>query len=249
MSRIRVLNTEVDNLTMAEAVATVRTITLKNRHGGGSSYVVTPNLDHLVNLDEDAALRAAYEDAELILPDGASILWLARLQGTPLKEKVSGSDLFPHVCNMAEKEGLSLFLLGAAPGVADMAAENILERNPMLTISGTYSPPYGFEADEEEIRKTIDAVTSAAPDILAIALGDKKGEIFIHQYRTQLCVPISLSIGATLDFESKTKRRAPAWMSKAGLEWLYRTFQEPRRIGSRVLKDIRRLPGLVVKYR
>lgn len=249
MARIRVLNAEIDNLTMDEAVASVRDIALGNRKNGGESYVVTANLDHLVNLDEDATFRAAYQDAELVLPDGISIMWLAKLQGTPLKEKVSGSDLFPRVCSMAAEEGLSLFLLGAAPGVADIAAANILEKNPTLTIKGTYSPPFGFETDEGEIQKAIDVVTDAAPDILAIALGDMKGEIFIWRYRSQLRVPIALSIGATLDFEAKTKRRAPGWMSKAGLEWLYRVIQEPKRIGTRVLKDIRHLPGLIAKYR
>ena len=249
MTKVRILNTAVDNVTMEEAVDAVRTIAVRNRSCGGSSYVVTPNLDHLVNLEDDPGFAEAYRGAELVLPDGVSILLIARYLGTPLKEKVSGSDLFPKVCAMAAEKGLSLFILGASPGVAERAAANLCAQNPGLRIAGTYSPPWGFEEDAGEIRRIVNLVIEADPDILIVALGDMKGEKFLCGHASEMNVPISLSLGAAVDFAAQEKKRAPAWVSKAGFEWLYRSIQEPRRIGARVIKDIRRLPGLIAKYK
>ena len=244
MDRIRILNTQIDNCTMEEAAEEV----LRLAHGSRPSYVVTPNLDFLLNMDEDPEFDEACREADLILADGISIVLLAKYLRRPLKEKVSGSDLFPKVCGMAAKDGLSVFLLGAAPGVAEKAAANLMLANPDLKVAGTYSPPIGFEHDEEEIRHIIRVVTEAAPDILFIAISQMKGEKFIHRYRDDLKVPVTLSVGASVDFAAGHKKRAPRWVSRAGLEWLYRTIQEPRRIGSRVLRDICGLIPLIRKY-
>ena len=220
MERVKILNTQVDNISMDEAVEEIRRLaSLK-----GSAYVVTPNLDHLINLEKDPAFAEAYENAALVLADGVSVMHLARRAGTPLKEKVSGSDLFPRVCSMAAK-------------------------NPGLKIAGTYSPPKGFENDEAEIEKIIGIVNSARPDIMAVAIGDTKGEKFLCRYRERLGVPVSLSIGASVDFEAGTRKRAPRWVSKLGFEWLYRCLQEPRRIGGRVIRDLKGLGPLMRKYR
>ncbi len=243
--RIRILNTEIDNVTMAEAAEAVRQLALAKN----AAYVVTPNLDFLLNMDEDPEFDEACREADLILADGISIVLLAKYLKKPLKEKVSGSDLFPKVCAIAAKEGFSVFLLGAAPGVAEKAAENLCRTFPGLTVAGTYSPPFGFENDPEEIGRIIQIVKQAAPDILFIAISQMKGEKFIHKYRKDLNVPVSLSVGAAVDFEAGHKKRAPKWVSDAGLEWLYRTIREPRRIGGRVLRDIRGLIPLVRKYR
>ncbi len=245
MERIRILNTQVDNLSMDEAVEEIRRLAALR----GCAYVVTPNLDHLINLEKDPAFAEAYENAALVLADGVSVMHLAKRAGTPLKEKVSGSDLFPRVCSMAAREGFSLFILGAAPGVAKTAAENLAAKNPGLKIAGTYSPPMGFENDEAEIEKIIGIVNSASPDIMAVAIGDTKGEKFLCRYRERLGVPVSLSIGASVDFEAGTRKRAPRWVSELGFEWLYRCLQEPRRIGGRVIRDLKGLGPLMRKYR
>lgn len=243
--RVRILNTEVDNYTMDEAVDAIRNMVLLR----GNAYVVTPNLDHLINIDEDPEFEAAYRDADLILADGISLVLLAKLLHVPLKEKVSGSDLFPRVCAMAAREGFSLYILGAAEGVAEKAGEKMQAKNPGLVIAGTYSPPFGFENDEEEIRQIIEKVTDAKPDIMAIALGGKKGEKFIHQYRDKLSVPLSMSVGAAIDFAAGNIKRAPAWVSRSGFEWLYRAVKEPNRIGKRVIRDILGLFPLIRKYK
>lgn len=112
--RMRFLNTHVDNLTMAEAVEEAKRLILKRKN----SYVVTPNTDHIVKIEHDQLFREIYEGADLVLTDGKPLVWMSRLMGTPIKEKISGSDYFPEVCKMAAKEGFSIFLLGAAEGVA-----------------------------------------------------------------------------------------------------------------------------------
>ena len=242
---VRILNVEVNNYTMEEALEAIRDLVLLRRN----AYVVTPNLDHLINVDEDPDFAAAYRDADLVLADGISLIWLAKKFHIPLKEKVSGSDLFPRVCEMAAREGFSLYILGAEEGVAEKAGENMQTKNPGLVIAGTYSPPYGFENDEEEIQRIIHKVTEAKPDIMAIAIGGKKGEKFIHQYRDELSVPLSMSVGAAIDFAAGNKKRAPGWVSRLGFEWLYRAIKEPNRIGRRVIKDIIGLYPLIRKYK
>lgn len=245
MEKVRILNTVVDNLTMEEAVGRIEQLVQER----ADAYVVTPNLDHLLCLDEDGEFREAYEKADLVLADGISLVLLAKYLRVPLKEKVSGSDLFPRVCRMAAKHGWSLFILGAAPGVAEEAGRRLAEKNPGLVIAGTYSPPLGFENDPEEIERIIGKVTSAGPDLMAIAISSMKGEKFICRYRDRLGVPLTMSVGAAVDFEAGNKKRAPGWVSDMGFEWLYRTFQEPKRIGKRVLRDIAGLIPLIKKYR
>lgn len=245
MERIKILNSEFDNCTMEEAVEAVRNMAA----GSKPSYVVTPNLDHLLNMDEDKEFNKACREADLLLADGISIVLLARYLHKPLKEKVSGSDLFPLVCKMAAQEGFSVFLLGAAPGVAEKAAFNMQKAFPGLKIAGCYSPPVGFENDEEETGRIIKTVTDAKPDILFIAISQMKGEKLICRYRDALNVPVTLSVGAAVDFAAGYKKRAPGWVSRAGLEWLYRTIREPRRIGGRVLRDLKGLIPLIRKYR
>lgn len=242
--RIRILNTYIDNVTMDEAVEWVRRgVAERSRE-----YIVTPNLDHLVNLEEDPEFRRAYGQAGLILADGISMVWLGKLFRTPIKEKVSGSDLFPRVCRMAGKEGFSLYILGAAPGVAEKAAANLTEKYGVRVV-GTYAPPLGFEKLQEEQDRMVRQIRQASPDILAVALGDKKGEKFLYRYHRELDVPVSMSIGASVDYEAGAKHRAPKWVSNMGFEWFYRFLQEPVRLGKRCWKDTVKGLALLVKYR
>ncbi len=227
------MNTEIDNLTSTEALAAMDSLVRQRC----DSFVVTPNVDHIVRLEKDPRLRAAYRDADLILADGRPLLWIARACRTPIREKISGSDLLPKICAMAAARGYSVFLLGAAEGVASKAAENLVKAHPGLKIAGTHSPPLGFENDPVETAKTIETVTRAHPDILIVALGCPKQEIFIHTHRHSLHVPLSLGLGAAVDFAALTLRRAPEWMSDNGLEWLYRITQDPRRLLRRYIID------------
>ncbi|MGL5480061.1 MAG: WecB/TagA/CpsF family glycosyltransferase [Clostridium sp.] len=245
MSRIKILNVKVDNLTLNESVNYIEDKIKENNN----SYVVTPNVDHLVLLDKDEEFKKVYENADVILTDGMPLIWMSKLFRKPIKEKVSGSDLFPALCTMAAQKKYKIFLLGAAEGVAAIAADNLKEKYEGLEIAGTYSPKFGFEKDKDELDKIIDIVNTAKPDILAVGLGAPKQEKFIYKYKDKLNVPISLAIGATIDFEAGNIKRAPIWMQKCGLEWFYRMIKDPKRLVKRYGKDLIMLGPIIYKYR
>lgn len=244
MSRMKFLNTEIDNVTMSEAVQKIEQLILSKK----TSYVVTPNVDHIVKLETDKEFQEVYKEAALILTDGMPLIWISKMKKTPIKEKVSGSDLFPEVCKLASQKGYKLFLLGAAEGIAAKAAENLKYRYNGLNVVGTYSPSYGFEKKEDEIKQIIRIINEVKPDILAVGLGAPKQEKFLYNFRNELNVPVSLAIGASIDFEAGNVERAPEWMQKSGLEWFYRLFKEPKRMFKRYLIDDIKIFKMIFKY-
>lgn len=244
MSRISFLNTQVDNLTMDEAIIAIDKL-IQNKK---PSYIVTPNVDHIVKLENDTEFQEVYNNADLILTDGMPLIWISKLKKTPIKEKVSGSDLFPEVCKVAAEKRYKVFLLGAAEGVAKKAAENLIIKYRGLEIVGTYSPSYGFENKPAEVEEIIKMINQAAPDILAVGLGAPKQEKFIYKYKNHLNVPVSLAIGASIDFEAGNITRAPKWMQEVGLEWFYRLCKEPKRMFKRYLIDDLKILKIYMKY-
>jgi N-acetylglucosaminyldiphosphoundecaprenol N-acetyl-beta-D-mannosaminyltransferase len=202
---------------------------------GRGGFVVTPNVDHVVLAEHDPALLAAYDEAALSLVDGMPLLWLARLGRTPLPEKISGSDLAEPLAARAAAEGLSVYFLGARQGVGQRAADALVARHPGLEVAGVYSPPLGFEKDPEATADVIARVADAAPAFVFVALGCPKQELFMHQHFREMAPAVLLGIGATLDFLAGEVRRAPAVLSRLGLEWAYRLAKEPRRMASRYL--------------
>ena len=243
--RIALLNIFVDNLTMSEAIDSINAL-IKNQD---RSYVVTPNLDHIVIIEKDPEFKTIYDNASLILADGKPLLWLSKIFGTPIKEKVSGSDLFPELCDLAARENYRVFILGAEEGVADTAAAVLVQKYPNLQIAGTYSPPIGFEKNAIEVHRIVSMINDARSDILGVALGSPKGEKFIYQVKDELNVRLSISIGATIDFIAGKVKRAPAWVSNAGLEWLFRIFQDPKRLFKRYWMDAISIIPIIKKYR
>lgn len=245
MVRIKFMNTEIDNLTMQETLQVIDELIKENK----CAYVVTPNVDHIVQLENCRELQAVYNNASLILTDGKPLLWIAKWYGTPIKEKISGSDLFPLLCKMAAEKGYKMYFLGAAEGVAAKAAENLAKRYPGLQVVGTYSPPYGFEKNELEMMKIETTIKNTKPDILIVGLGCPKQEKFMYHNCKRLGVPISFGLGASFDFEAGNIKRAPRWMADHGLEWLFRITQDPKRLAKRYLVDDRKIVGLALKYR
>ena len=245
MSRIKFMNTEIDNLTMSEALEAIDKLILENRN----AFVVTPNVDHIVQLEKGGELCEVYKNANLILADGKPLIWISKWYGTPIKEKISGSDLFPLLCEHAAKRNYRIFFLGAAKGVAAKAAKNLSKRYPGLQIVGTYSPPMGFEKNTSELLNIEKKIKRAAPHILIVGLGCPKQELFIFHNRERLNVPISLGLGASLDFEAGNIRRAPKWMSDYGFEWLFRIFQDPKRLIKRYLFDDCKIFYMIFKYK
>jgi N-acetylglucosaminyldiphosphoundecaprenol N-acetyl-beta-D-mannosaminyltransferase len=209
-------------------------------------YVVTPNVDHTVLLQENEALRAAYADADLVLADGHPLVWASRWLRQPLPERVPGSDLVPRLFDGAAMDRpLRVFLLGAAPGVALRAAENMRQRWPQVETVGVYSPPLGFEKSETESNLILGRILLARPDVLVVGLGAPKQEIWVHQHRDRIHAKVALCVGATIDFLAGEKRRAPRWMQRTGVEWLHRMMSEPKRMVRRYAKDAWVFPQLV----
>ena len=245
MARMKFMNTEIDNLTMDEALSEVDKLIKKNE----AAYVVTPNVDHIVQLERGGELCDVYKNADLILTDGKPLIWISKWYGTPIKEKISGSDLFPLLCKMAAKKGYTMFFLGAAKGVAATAAENLMKRYKGLDIVGTYSPPFGFEKNEAEMGKIERMIKESHPDILIVGLGCPKQELFIYHNKERLGVPVSLGLGASLDFEAGNIKRAPRWMADCGFEWLFRITQDPKRLAKRYLVDDVKIFKMAIKYK
>ncbi len=243
--RMDFLNTQVDNLTMEQTLDEIERLIALNKN----AYVVTPNVDHIVQLERGGVLCNIYKDADLILTDGKPLIWISKLYGTPIVEKISGSDLFPLLCQRAAEKGYKMFFLGAAEGVAAKAAENLTAKYPGLQVVGTYSPPVGFEKNSREMAKIEEMIKTAAPHILVVGLGCPKQEKFIYNNRERLGVPIALGLGASLDFEAGNIKRAPKWMSDHGMEWLYRAVSEPKRLAKRYLTDAVEIAPIVWKYR
>ena len=239
------MNTEIDNLTMDEALLEIDHI-IQEECG---TYVVTPNVDHIVQLETNKDLQMAYQNARLRITDGKPLIWISKLYRTPIKEKISGSDLFPKLCELSAQKGYRMFFLGAAEGVAARAAEGLRQRYPNLQVVGTYSPPIGFENNELEMENIVNKVRDSKPHILIVGLGCPKQEMFMYHTCRQLCVPISLGLGASFDFEAGNIKRAPKWMADHGLEWLFRITQDPKRMIRRYLIEDMKIFCLMWKYR
>ncbi|MGC4114793.1 MAG: WecB/TagA/CpsF family glycosyltransferase [Myxococcales bacterium] len=205
---------------------------------GRGGYVVTPNSDHLVRAGRDRHFQHAYRAASLSLADGMPLVWASRLLGTPLPQRVSGADLVVPLARRAVRRGWSMYLCGGAPGVAQAAAHR-LHALTGVRIAGFDSPRVAAEpgAQGDESEQAVERIRRARPDLLLVALGSPKQELWLHRHSEQLAPAVGLAIGAALDFLAGRVRRAPRWVSRAGLEWLYRLGQEPRRLWRRYLVD------------
>jgi N-acetylglucosaminyldiphosphoundecaprenol N-acetyl-beta-D-mannosaminyltransferase len=239
MQSVSLLNVDVQNVSRAQ---------LLHKLGNGG-VVFTPNLDHLVKLQSDHEFYQAYQASDYRVCDSQILLYLSRLLGHPLQEKISGSDLFPAFCeHYKHDQTVRIFLLGAAPGVALQAQSKINQNVGREIVIATHSPSFGFDQDEQECRKIIDLINQSGATVLAIGVGAPKQEKWIHKYRSELkTVRTFLAIGATLDFEAGRVKRSPKWMSKAGLEWLFRISQDPARLWKRYLVDDLPCLGLFLK--
>lgn len=234
----------IDAVEMTDVLSHIRM--LVEKPDGKCRYVVTPNTDHAVMFQHHQELRDAYADADLVLADGFPVVAAARLLKRPLPGRVCGSDLVPALFNAAtEQRPLRAFLLGAAPGVAERARDNVHQQWPAVEIVGTYSPPMGFEKDDAENAKILQLVADARTDVLVVGLGAPKQELWVHRFHQQIDAPVALCVGATIDFLAGEKARAPVWMRKTGLEWLHRCLSEPKRLARRYARDAFVFPRLV----
>ncbi|PSB03076.1 WecB/TagA/CpsF family glycosyltransferase [Merismopedia glauca] len=240
--KITILNVDIDNISQDELL---RNLTLN----GGVVY--TPNVDHLVRLQEDVEFSIAYNMATYRVCDSQIIMYASKFLGTPLREKLCGSDLFPAFYNYnKDNQNVKIFLLGGKEGVAKKAQQNINQKVGREIVIAAHSPSFGFDQNEEECREIIELIEASGANVLAIGVGTPKQEKWIYKYKSMLKnIKIILAIGATVDFEAGNIRRAPKWISNIGLEWLYRLVREPKRLGKRYLLDDLPFLGLIIKQK
>lgn len=216
---------------------------------GSPEYVVTPNAQHISHFQKDDHFREIYSNAFLVVPDGVSLLWAAKLLKASLKGRVNGTDLLERLCAIAAEKGLKVFFLGGRLGAAEKAKETLQARHPHLEVVGTHCPPYDFESNLEELALINSKILAAAPHLLFVGLGAPKQEYWIHANYQKLKVPISIGIGVSFELVANIVKRAPPWMQKMGLEWFFRLIVEPRRLWRRYITSNSQFVGLVLRQR
>ena len=221
-----------------------------DRHiaAGKPSFFITANLNYAMLTDADERLQRLNERAAFILADGMPLVWWSRLGARRLPERVAGSDLILATCERAARNGRPVYFLGAAPGVAADAAANLTKRYLGLVVAGVECPPFRALTDDEQ-REQIERIRGARPDILFVAFGQPKGELWIADNLDKLGVPVCVQVGASLDFVAGRVTRSPKLLQRTGLEWLYRLAQEPRRLAGRYARNLRFLLAAIFAAR
>jgi N-acetylglucosaminyldiphosphoundecaprenol N-acetyl-beta-D-mannosaminyltransferase len=228
--KVEILGVPIDSVTTDEALEAIANF----MNGTGGKKVFTPNPEMLVLARKDKRFREALNNADLAIPDGIGLLWVARLWGKSLKARVTGTDTMIGTCALAEEYGKSVFLLGGKPGVAEKAADKLRARYPNLRIAGTLSGgDISFDDDGVPMLEfgTENVIAKAEPDILFVAFGHGKQEKWIDAHLAGFkSVKVAMGIGGAFDFISGEAKRAPEWVRHIGLEWLWRLILQPWRI-------------------
>lgn len=219
---MRILGVRVDCVDMAGAVEAIERLVAE---GGQTRLVATVNPEFVMRARGDQGFREVLETAALCLADGIGVVWAMRRQGCPQSERVPGSDVVPLLAARCARRGWRPFLLGSRPGVAEEAARRLEADNPGLVVAGTYAGSPGPDGDEEAVRR----IVAARPDVLLVAYGAPHQELWIARNRARLGVPVAMGVGGTFDFLAGRVRRAPAWMRRVHLEWLWRLVLQPAR--------------------
>ncbi len=217
--KIDVMGLKFDSVTMDEALSRAEALL----RGEKAAYVVTPNAEIAYEALHDVQLREMLNGADLMLPDGAGVVLASKLLRTPVKQKVAGVDFAAGLLGVLERNGQSLYLLGGKPGIGELAAQKMLEAHPQLRIAGIAD---GYFRDEAPV---IEKINASGADALFVCLGAPKQERFMVQHRQELHVHLMAGLGGSLDAFAGTVQRAPAWMIRLNLEWLYRLIREPKR--------------------
>ena len=217
--KIDVMGLKFDSMTMDEALSRAEALL----RGEKAAYVVTPNAEIAYEALHDGQLREMLNGADLMLPDGAGVVLASKLLRTPVKQKVAGVDFAAGLLGVLERNGQGLYLLGGKPGIGELAAQKMLEAHPQLRIAGIAD---GYFRDEAPV---IEKINASGADALFVCLGAPKQERFMVQHQQELHVHLMAGLGGSLDAFAGTVQRAPAWMIRLNLEWLYRLIREPKR--------------------
>jgi exopolysaccharide biosynthesis WecB/TagA/CpsF family protein len=231
--QVRLMNVPFDVVTMSQTLDRIGgMISTKKPH-----YLATANVDFLVQSRSDIELRNILDEAHLVVCDGTPLIWLSKLLRRALPERVAGSDLVPRLLERAECEGWRVFFLGGEPRALTLAVQNVEAKHPNIQIAGAFSPPFA-PLDRMDHETICQHVREARPDLLLVSFGCPKQEKWIARNYAALGVPVSIGVGATIDFLAGTVKRAPRWMQIVGMEWIFRLAQEPRRLLKRYATDL-----------
>jgi N-acetylglucosaminyldiphosphoundecaprenol N-acetyl-beta-D-mannosaminyltransferase len=236
---VAVMGLPLANVTASEAIDQIETLILS----GGAHQVATANLDFWLNSLHDVHLHRIIAGCSLVLPDGMPLVWISKMLGAPLKERVSGADLVPQLAELSSRKGYRIYLLGGKPGVAERAKAKLEKMYPGVNIVGHHAPVLA-DLERMDHGDTLERIKLAKPDILMVAFGNPKQEKWIRMHAKRLGVPVSIGIGGSMDMLIGDVKRAPKWMQKSGLEWFGRCMQEPKRLVPRYWRNF---TGLSVK--
>lgn len=236
MKRVSILGVPLASTTFQEAQEYILSLLREPI----SHFIATPNPEMLIEAQKNPAFLEILQKSALNLPDGAGLLWASRRINEPLPERITGTDMFEALCMHPQIP--PVFLLGAAPGIAESAARVLVERNPHLRIAGTFSG----SADPFEEQSIISRINASGAQILFVAFGAPKQELWLARNLSKMpSIRVGMGIGGAFDFLAGKQKRAPQWMRSAALEWLYRLIREPRRIG-RIWNAVVVFPWLIV---
>ena len=237
----------LDNVTAGEADAQIKAWLGEGETSG--RYVCTPNVDYVIQSGRDPVFRAAINEASLRVPDGMWIVYSSRLAGRPLRGTVTGRLMVPRFAEYCAGKGLTLGLMGAGPGVAQAAAGKLRADYPALLITQVITPPKPFVVGSPEDAAILATLKADRPALLFVALGAPRQEVWMNAHAAELAPTVVIGVGAALDVVSGKVREAPHWMTRIGLEWLFRLAQEPRRLSRRYLWDDPRILGWALATR
>ena len=243
--RVNILGTEVSSISSSDLLDAFKTAIQAKKL---IQVAITP-VNSILAAYKNPEVQNAYNTADYVLCDGMPVKWAASFLNTPIVERITGLDLLPNLVAFAANESFTLFLLGASPGVGEKLKEVILQQYPNCKIVGIYVPPFMPVFDATENKKMVDAVNTTAPDIVLISLTAPKQDLWITQNKSQLHPALYVGIGGAFEVMAGLAKRAPKWVQKAGLEWLYRFIQEPRRLFRRYFIEAPLFIPLIIKQK
>ena len=248
VEKTEVFGVAVDIVDMPAAVSRIMALADERKTGPSSpALVVTPNLDHAVRLRHDTEFRATYAAADVVLADGLPLVLASRLGGGPrLPERVAGSDLVVPLCIAAARRRRSVFIIGTSLDVLSIACRGLVSTAPGLEIAGVYSPGMGFDATHPETEEALTMINAARPDLLFVALGSPRQELWATALRHRLDAGAIVCVGAAFDFLAGRPARAPRLLQRLCLEWLWRLAHDPARFAERYGRNLAYLPLLVL---
>jgi len=241
--KVRILQTDVSRYNLSETMEQMSSAIEK---GSRLRIAVTP-VNCLLWARKNSELNEIYNSADIVTADGVPVVWASRLLSSPIKGRVTGLDLLPAFSEISARKKFSFFFLGAAEGVAEKLAEKLKRSYPGLNIAGTWSPPFREQFTEEENREMIERINRSRADVLWVSLTAPKQDLWIAKYFDKLDVSVAIGVGAAFDVVAGNISRAPGWMQRYGLEWLYRLLKEPGRLSKRYLFEAPQFIPLIIK--